>query len=70
MPQYLSWLISQRVLSEIDRENSISFCPLQKAPVPRFDLTSTQLMMLDTSNKVASQNYLFRLKKWDGLSEG
>ena len=67
---YPSWLILQRALNEIVLENSISFCLLQKAPVPRFDLTSTPHMMLDTSNKIASQNYSFRLKKWDGLSEG
>jgi len=38
--------------------------------VPRFDLTSTPHMMRDTSHKIASQSYSFRLRKWDGLSEG
>ena len=63
------WLILQKALNEIGQENSISFCPLQKALVPMFDLTSMPHMMLDTSNKITSQNYLFRLRKWDGLSE-
>lgn len=61
--QYPSWLILRRALNEIALENSISFCPLQKAPVPRFDFTSTPHMMLDTSNKIALQNYSFRLRK-------
>jgi hypothetical protein len=60
----------RRASNEIDPENSISFCPSQKALAPSFDLTSMPHMMSDTSNKVALLQYSLRRRKWDELSEG